>query len=66
MSVEGMTEIENHLLATIIMIIDLGIYRYGMLKLEGENFDEWKDMYIASKYLPKDKYSLQREKRVTL
>lgn len=40
MSVEGMTEIENHFLATIIMIIDLGIYRYGMLKLEGENFDE--------------------------
>ena len=66
MSVEGMTEIENHLLATIVMIIDLGIYWYGMLKLEGENFDEWKGMYIASKHLPKDKYSLQREKRVTL
>lgn len=47
-----MMEMENHRLPTIIIITDLGIYWYGMLKLVGGNFDEWKDMYRASKNLP--------------
>lgn len=36
MNVEGMMEIENHCLATIIIIIDLGICWYGMFILVGE------------------------------